>query len=151
MEIQTKKQAKEYFAQMLKDNGGKAFIGMSHPIYGPVRGLNFILENAKSKEVFGLIDEALELQTQEEQMKIMKMLENGTPPSNIRELISKIWAETGMATAPQILPFELVEQAENTPETVPSISEGIKKISQTLRLTAPLQKQDAFFFRVGII
>ena len=148
--IQTKKQAKEYFAQMLKDNGGKAFIGMVHPIYGAIRGLNFILEDAKSEEVFNFIDKAHRPPSPEAQMKIIEKAKISTPV-NIHELISKIWIETGMATIPQILPYELVEQAENEPETVSSLSEGIKSIGKVLKLTSNLQKKDPFFFRVGVI
>jgi hypothetical protein len=148
--INTKEQAQEYFSQMLKDSEGKAFIGMVHPIYGAIRGLNFILEDAKSEEIFNFIDKAHRPLSPEAQMKIIEKAKISTPV-NIHELISKIWIETGMATTPQILPYELVEQTENEPETVSSLSEGIKSIGKVLKLTSNLQKKDPFFFRVGVI
>ena len=56
-----------------------------------------------------------------------------------------------MAVQLMILPYEMVEQAENPPTEVNSLKEGRSEILKNLAFTAPLQTQDPFFFRVGII
>ena len=50
-----------------------------------------------------------------------------------------------------VLPFELADQAENYPTVVKDIVGGIKEVTNVLKFTAPLQAQDTFFYRKGII
>jgi hypothetical protein len=50
-----------------------------------------------------------------------------------------------------ILPFEMADQAENYPNTVKSIEDGVKDVASTLKMTSSLQAKDAFFYRTGII
>ena len=137
---------------MLEKSGGKVFIGMVHPIYGPLRGLNFVLKTSKPKEVLDLIEESWEPIAPETQIKMIeKMKAEGGPPKNIKELQFKIWNETSLSTQPSILPFEMVEKAENTPYEVGTIEEGLKKVNQSLYWTSKLQAKDPWFFRVGIV
>jgi hypothetical protein len=56
-----------------------------------------------------------------------------------------------MAVQLMILPYEMVEQAENSPTEVKSLEDGRKEILRNLSFTAPLQEKDPFFFRVGIV
>ena len=152
MSNKEKKAQERAFNEMLKETGGRTFIGLVHHMYGPLRGLNFILKNSKQKEVFALIEESWKPMAPETQLKMIeRMRTESGPPKTIHELIFRIWDETHLSTQPQILPFELVEEAENTPEEVDSIEEGLRKVNQNLALTAKLQEQDPFFFRIGII
>ena len=149
---QSRKKTEKLFKEMLEKTGGKVFIGMVNHVYGPLRGLNFVLKTSKAKEVLDFIEKSWEGMSVEEQLEFMEnMKAAGGPPKNLRELQFKIWEETALQVTPQILPYELVEEAENTPDEVTTLEEGLKKINQSLYLTAKLQEKDPFFFRVGII
>jgi hypothetical protein len=50
-----------------------------------------------------------------------------------------------------VLPFDMSEQAENPPNVVSSIPDGVREVSAVLKMTSSLQAQDAFFYRTGII
>ena len=41
---QTKSQVKDQLDEMITNSNGKVFMGMVHHMYGPLRGLNFILK-----------------------------------------------------------------------------------------------------------
>jgi len=83
----------------------------------------------------------------------MKMAEivKAKNPENVIELCFKIWVETALSPRLMILPFDMTEQAENYPNTVKNIVEGIKEVNSSLKMTSSLQSKDAFFFRTGII
>jgi hypothetical protein len=86
----------------------------------------------------------------DDQMKIIEKVKTTEPKTNIETAI-KIWTKTGMAVQLMILPYEMVEQAENAPTEVNSLEEGRKEILRNLSFTASLQEKDPFFFRVGIV
>ena len=152
METSVRKTQMEQFRESLKKTEGKSLIAMTHGLYGPLRGLNFILENTNPEEVFKMIEIVLTPMSIERQTELIKKSsKKGFIPQNMRELVIKVWNETMLSTIPQVLPFEMLDKCENTPETVSSISEGILAINKSLSLTTDLQKKDPFFFRMGII
>ena len=131
-------------------SGNKIFMGMIHHVYGPLRGLNYILVNPNVDEVLDCLDEQSAGIELEDQMKLIKKVEK-SEPENIVETGIKVWTKTGMAVQLMILPYEMVEQAENYPNEVSSLKEGRKEILKNLSFTASLQEKDPFFFRTGII
>lgn len=136
--------------KMIAESGNKIFMGMIHHVYGPIRGLNYILVNPDVEEILDCLDEQGEGVELDDQMKLIKKVEK-SEPENIIETGIKVWTKTGMAVQLMILPYELVEQAENYPTEVNTLKEGRTEILRNLSLTAPLQEKDPFFFRVGII
>ena len=142
--------AAEAIKDMASENGGKIFMGMVHHMYGPLRGLNFILDNPNIEEVLDAIDSQAEAIELEEQMKMVEIIKTKNP-ENVVELCFKIWAETALSPRLMILPFDMTDQAENYPNTVSNIEQGIKEVSASLKMTSSLQAKDPFFFRTGII
>lgn len=133
---------------MKQENDGKLFIGLVHNIYGPLRGLNFIIKDLPASEAIAMMDEGQKSISSERELELlMKRLERGIPPSSMRDLVSLVWSKTMLATMPMILPFEMVEEAENPPIEVSTIKEGIKAIQEA----ANKGESDPFFFRKGII
>lgn len=145
-----RKKAAEEIGRMLEETGGKIFMGMVHDIYGPLRGLNFILDSPNVEEILEAIDSQSVDMELEDQVKLVEEVKTRAP-KNVIELCFKIWAETALSPRLMILPFDLVDQAENTPNSVGSIDAGIKEVSTVLRMTSALQAKDAYFYRVGII
>jgi hypothetical protein len=115
-----------------------------------LRGLNYILTNPNVEEILDCLDEQAAGIELEDQMKLIKKVEK-EEPKNVVETGIKVWTKTGMAVQLMILPYEMVEQAENPPTEVSSLKEGRSEILKNLAFTAPLQTKDPFFFRVGII
>jgi hypothetical protein len=136
--------------KMIAESGNKIFMGMIHQVYGPLRGLNYILTNPNVEEILDCLDEQAAGIELEDQMKLIKKVEK-EEPKNVVETGIKVWTKTGMAVQLMILPYEMVEQAENHPTEVSSLKEGRSEILKNLAFTAPLQTKDPFFFRVGII
>jgi hypothetical protein len=136
--------------KMIAESGNKIFMGMIHQVYGPLRGLNYILTNPNVEEILDCLDEQAAGIELEDQMKLIKKVEK-EEPKNVIETGIKVWTKTGMAVQLMILPYEMVEQAENPPTEVSSLKEGRSEILKNLAFTAPLQTKDPFFFRVGII
>jgi hypothetical protein len=136
--------------KMIAESGNKIFMGMIHQVYGPLRGLNYILTNPNVEEILDCLDEQAAGIELEDQMKLIKKVEK-EEPKNVVETGIKVWTKTGMAVQLMILPYEMVEQAENPPTEVGSLKEGRSEILKNLAFTAPLQTKDPFFFRVGII
>lgn len=136
--------------KMIAESGNKIFMGMIHQVYGPLRGLNYILDNPNVDEILDCLDEQSVGVKLDDQMRLIKKVEK-QEPANIIETGIKVWTKTGMAVQLMILPYELVEQAENYPSEVKSLKEGRSEIIKNLSFTAPLQAKDPFFFRVGII
>lgn len=148
---QAKSQVKAQLDEMITNNNGKVFIGMTHHMYGPIRGLNFILNDAQSEDIMNSIDEQSVEMEPELQMKIADEIKEGKTPNNIVELVIKIWTDTGLSPRLMVLPNEFIEQAENPPVEVKDITNGCKEILNVLRMTHKFQEQDPYFFRVGII
>jgi hypothetical protein len=136
--------------KMVAESGNKIFMGMTHHMYGPLRGLNYILVNPNIEEILDCLDEQAGGVELDDQMKIIEKVKTTEPKTNIETAI-KIWTKTGMAVQLMILPYEMVEQAENAPTEVNSLEEGRKEILRNLSFTASLQEKDPFFFRVGIV
>ncbi len=136
--------------KMVEESGNKIFMGMTHHIYGPLRGLNYILVNPNIEEILDCLDEQAGGVELDDQMQIIEKVKTTEPKTNIETAI-KVWTKTGMAVQLMILPYEMVEQAENAPTEVNSLEEGRKEILKNLSFTAPLQEKDPFFFRVGIV
>jgi hypothetical protein len=145
-----RKKASEEIKKMSDENGGKIFMGMVHHMYGPLRGLNFILDTPNVEAVMNAMD------SQEVQMDPVEQMKRATEiktkdPKDVVDICFKVWTETGLAVRLMVLPFEMADQAENYPNSVKSIEGGIKEINSIVKMTAPLQSKDPFFYRVGII
>jgi len=136
--------------KMIAESDNKIFMGMIHHVYGPLRGLNYILLNPNVEEILDCLDEQAVGVELNAQMELIKKVEK-SEPENIIETGIKVWTKTGMAVQLMVLPYEMVEQAENAPTEVKSLAEGRKEILRNLSFTAPLQEKDPFFFRVGIV
>ena len=136
--------------KMADANGGKIFMGMVHDMYGPLRGLNFIIDNPNVELVMDALDTQSQGMELEDQMKLAEDVKTRSP-KNVVELCFKIWTETALSPRLMILPFEMTDQAENYPNTVKSIEDGVKDVASTLTMTSSLQAKDAFFYRTGII
>lgn len=153
---QGRKKAESELLEMASKSGNKVVIGMCHYLYGPLRGLNFMLENVDKKKVNEILD-FIDLSRKEiPEKKAFKMIDDSKSGklkvTNIHELIVQIWCETGMSPSPSVIGSEIDLNAfENPPEVAKDLNDGIRIILKSLKMTAPLQKKDPFFFRVGIL
>ena len=150
--MESRKEAAEEIKSMVSDNNGKLCLGLVHYLYGPLRGLNVLIENPDVEAILDALD------SQQDSLLVEGTLTGISPkemskstPKNIVELNYKVWTKVGLQTQFMILPNEIEDQAENTPTTYKSVEEAIKGLNQTLELTSGLQKEDPFFFRRGII
>lgn len=150
--MESRKEAAEEIKSMVSDNNGKLCLGLVHYLYGPLRGLNVLIENPDVEAILDALD------SQQDSLLVEGTLTGISPkemskstPKNIVELNYKVWTKVGLQTQFMILPNEIADQAENTPTTYKSVDEAIKGLNQTLELTSGLQKEDPFFFRRGII
>ena len=135
-----------------EENGGKLFIGMIHELYGPLRGLNCIVEGADPKDVVNMIDDANKPISNEREFELaVKRMESGLPPRTPQELVFCVWTKTMLKTTIMVLPFEMVDETENPPAVVDSLAKALTEINKSLAQTEQLQKGDAWFFRRGII
>jgi hypothetical protein len=148
---QTKDQVIAQLNEMIDQTKGKVFMGMTHHMYGPIRGLNFILNNAQAEDIMNTIDEQAIEMDPEFQMKLAEEIKAGKKPDNLIELVFKIWTDTGLSPRLMVLPNEFIEQAENPPVEVEDIAGGCREILSVLRMTHKFQEKDPHFFRVGII
>ena len=122
--------------EMIDQTKGKVFMGMVHQMYGPLRGLNFILTNAQAEDIMNSIDEqAIEMEP-EFQLKLAEEIKDGN---------------TGLSPRLMVLPEDLIKEAENPPVEVKNIADGRKEILNVLQMTHKLQEKDIHFFRVGIV
>lgn len=111
----------------LKNLGGKVFISFVHPgLYGPLRGLNFILDGVTAEE-------------------LDRYLQNGWEDIGV-----EIWKETMLATRPMVLPWEYSFTAEKNPKTFKSIKEAEVHIGTVLKKNKSLNTKDPFYYRLGI-
>ena len=145
-----RKEASIEINKMINENDGKLFMGMVHHVYGPLRGLNFILDKPNIEEVLDAMDSQEVEMSIEDQAKLADEIKKRDPKNSL-DLKLKIWTETGLSPRLMILPFDLTDQAENYPTVVNNRVGGINEVSNVLKFTAPLQSKDAFFYRQGII
>lgn len=118
---------KEILRQELQNLGGKVFIAMVHPhFYGPLRNLNFILENPNVDE----LDEYL--RQQQTQIKF------------------EIWQATMLAVTPMIMPWEMSLTCEKKPKSFKTIQEAEDHIRKLLKENKAKDK-DLYYYRVGIV
>jgi hypothetical protein len=148
--VESRKEASIEINKMINENDGKLLMGMVHHVYGPLRGLNFILDKPNIEEVLDAMDSQEVEMSIEDQVKLIEEIKKREPKNSI-DLKIKIWNETGLSPRLMVLPFELADQAENYPTVVKDIVGGIKEVTNVLKFTAPLQAQDTFFYRKGII
>ena len=114
---------KELESEIKKD--GVLWLGMVHQtVYGPLRGLNFILKNPNPKEVHS-------------------HLTNG----GMDAINFDVWSKTMLAARLMVLPREMVSLAETPPIEVNSIKEGEEHIRKMLKKG----DGDFWYFRVGIV
>jgi hypothetical protein len=128
---QTPKSSKETLNSLKKELetlGGKVFLGFVHPtLYGPVRNLNFILENPNPE----FLDKYL------------------TDPK--KDIVIDIWKETQMATQLMVLPWEMSLTCEINPPTFKTIKESEVYIRKKLADNKQKNLNDPFFYRKGSI
>jgi hypothetical protein len=148
---ETRESAKVEIKKILAENDNKLCLGLVHYLYGPLRGLNFFIENPDIDSVLDAIESQRDRELLDEALRILPSDISVAEPKNVPELNYKVWSRIGLQTEFIILPNEILEQAENTPETYSNIEEAIKGVNRTLSLTVGLQKEDPFFFRRGII
>lgn len=145
-----RQKAEKEIQKMVDANGGKIFMGMVHHMYGPLRGLNFIIDNPNIEEVMLAMDSQANPMEAQDQIDLIEDIKT-REPNNVIELCFKIWTETVLSPRLMILPFEMAEQTENYPNTVTSVDGGIKEVSSVLKMNSFLQRRDTFFYRTGII
>ena len=105
---QEKTQVLGQLNEMIDQTKGKVFMGMVHQMYGPLRGLNFILINAQAEDIMNSIDEqAIEMEP-EFQLKLAEEIKDGKTPSNLIELVFKIWTDTGLSPRLMVLPEDFI-------------------------------------------
>ena len=90
--------------------------------FGPIRGLNFLLESQ---------DTNLDLQ------------------KRFQILISDIWEKTMLSTRPMVMPLRMVNDLEYPPMKVKTLEEGSIIIRRNLK--QGILTGDPFFFRSGIL
>jgi len=146
----SRKDTIQQIEKMQAEANGKLFVGFVHQIYGPLRGLNFILTDANPEKVVDFIDDAQKPNKMKVIEKKMKEAKKGLPPKDIRDIITQIWTESSLATLPMILPFEMVEEAEKKPLEVATIDEGILVVHNKLKENQIQSVKDFFFYRTGI-
>lgn len=115
-------QLKELESMIQKD--GKVLIYMVHEsIYGPIRGLHFVLKNPNPKALNDYLKK-----------------EN--------EITGKVWERTMLATKPMILPVSEIPNLETKPLEFNCLEDGedfiIKKVNSKLY-------DDFWYYRVGTI
>lgn len=121
--MKDKKLFKELEGMIKKD--GTLLLGMVHPtVYGPLRGLNFILRNPNAKEVHS------------------HMTNGGMNSINF-----DVWSKTMLAARLMLLPREMTSEAETPPIEVNSIKEGEEHIRKMLKKG----DGDFWYFRKGIL
>jgi hypothetical protein len=93
--------------------------------FGPVRGLNFLVEDAGDSNLESW------LQTQ---------------PGH---LISAIWAQTALSTRAIVMPTEMLADLETPPKQVKTLAAGEVEILKAVR--SGTLTGDPFYFRAGVM
>jgi len=122
--------SKKQLIEFIKENN-KVFLSLVHPdLYGPLRGVNGILNNPDAEE-------------------LAEMLE--TPGESVQtDLIMKTHAKTFMATRILVLPLESIKEAEFNPGEFDTLEEVINHMDSVIDVAPDLEK-DPFYFRRGKI
>ena len=150
--METREETAKEIHRILENNEGKLFLGLVHYLYGPLRGLNILIENPDIESVLDAIESQSNSILVEDTLSGISPHEmSKSTPKNIVELNYKVWSRIGLPSQFVILSDEILKDCENPPSTYNSIEEVIKGLDQTLILTSGLQKDDPFFFRKGII
>jgi hypothetical protein len=115
-------QLKELEEMIQKD--GKVLIYMVHEsVYGPIRGLHFVLKNPNPKS-----------------------LDNYLKKEN--EISIKVWEKLMLATKPMIIPISEIPNLETPPTEFTNLEEAenfiIKKVNSKLY-------EDPWYYRIGTI
>lgn len=101
-------------------------IAIVHPsVYGPLRGLNFLLKSPDAK-----VTESYFL-------------------SGCEGISTYVWEKTGMAVRPMLMPNEMISLLETPPVEVDTIEDGEKHIKNVL--DKHTLGDDPFYFRLGIL
>ena len=118
----------EYLKNEIKNLGGKVFLGFVHQsLYGPLRNLNFILENPNPEY-------------------LDHFLLNGQD-----KIVTDVWKETMLATRLMVLPWEMTYTTEITPPSFASLKEAQAYIRKKLQDNKQKNIDDPFFYRKGTI
>ncbi len=118
----------DYLRKEIQNLGGKVFIGFVHVnLYGPLRNLNFILENPNPE----YLDKYL------------------SDPR--KKIVEDVWKETMLATQTMVLPWEMSLTCEIDPPTFGSLKSAEAYIRQKLEDNKEANIQDPFFYRKGTI
>lgn len=147
----SRKDAIQEIKKMQAEANGKVFIGFVHGIYGPLRGLNFIIDGITPERIMDLIDEASEPNSMEVVTFKMEQAKKGLPPKDIKDLITQIWLQSQLATLPMILPFEMVKEAETKPIEVTTINQGMIAVHKKLKENKAQAEKDFYYYRLGKI
>ena len=137
--------------KMQAEANGKVFIGFVHSIYGPLRGLNFILDGVSPERIMDFIDEASEPNSMEVVTLKMEQAKKGLPPRDTKDLITQIWTQSQLATLPMILPFDMVKEAETKPAVVTTINQGMTAVHKKLKENKVQAENDFYYYRLGKI
>lgn len=146
------KKALKQLESFLKENGNQVCLGLIHHFYGPLRGCNFKIKVDNAKQLANYLDsygKEVSEATATQMLNQLESLKSGRAPKTLTELCTKTWMETGMQVQMQILPPDIVDQAENPPKLVKDFDEGHKEILMQLAIGKAMN--DPFFFRRGII
>lgn len=117
-----KSELKELESLIKKD--GKVLIYMVHEtVYGPIRGLHFVLKNPNPKSLNDYLTKQ-------------------------NEITLKVWQRTMLATKPMILPISEIPNLETKPLEFDNLEDGedfiLKKVNSKLF-------DDFWYYRVGIV
>jgi hypothetical protein len=146
------KKALKELDKFLKENNNQVCLGLTHHIYGPLRGCNFKIKVDNVKQLTDYLDsyhKEVSEATPTKMIAQVESLKSGRTPKTLTELCTKTWIETGMQVTMQILPPDVYKNAENPPSVVKSFEEGQKEILMQLAIGKAMK--DPFFFRMGII
>lgn len=132
---------------MQTESNGKLFIAMVHEIYGPLRGLNYIISGATPERILDMIEETKIPTKMEEIERRMERAKSGLPPKDMKDLITQIWTVSNLATVPMVLPFEMAKKAETKPVEVTSINQGMLEIHKKLNEDRIRAQGDFYFYR----
>jgi hypothetical protein len=123
----TKKEAFQELANTIKKDG-KIFIGFVHEFYGPLRSLNFIV-NEPSPEY---VSEYLDSQKKWESIS------------------TEIWLKTKLAVRPMAFPLEMLSECETPPKTFNTFKMAEAHLKELIKKNPGLD-QDPYFYRLGKI
>ena len=146
------KKALKELDKFLKENNNQVCLGLTHHIYGPLRGCNFKIKVDNAKQLADYLDsyhKEVSEATATKMLAQVESLKSGRRPKTLTELCTKTWIETGMQVQMHVLPLEIAAQAENEPNEVKTFEAGHDEILMQLAIGRAMK--DPFFFRMGKI